>query len=366
MDTVLEVIGEAVADHDLRLATAIPRARDHLVLDLRRPDGSSVAGQWFADPERARRTGGQTQQVAPTADVGVLGSSGVLVQPVGADRTLTTLHRLAGAPGAELVSHRPEQRGVISRSGSNASSTYTKVVRTKRLARILVGARLSVPGVMRPDVSRVDTDHGSVTVAGLPGRPLYEILGDSQTSDADVERAGQRVGAALARLHATPAPAALPRHDAEAEYAVTARWVELATAYGLLTHLSVEPGRLLEMVHGRLAGEGGAPGLVHRDLHDKQLLLAGDAVGMLDFDLAATGEAALDLANLAVHLELRARQGRCPVERAAGCAAALIDGYRPSIAVRRRIAAYQLATRARLACVYAFRPAHRHAGAALL
>ncbi|WP_396134697.1 phosphotransferase [Cellulomonas sp. ATA003] len=49
---------------------------------------------------------------------------------------------------------------------------------------------------------------------------------------------------------------------------------------------------------------------VHRDLHDKQLLVDGSGgIGLLDFDLAAAGEAALDLANLLVHLELRVHQG---------------------------------------------------------
>ncbi|MGH3386204.1 MAG: hypothetical protein ACRDO1_16625, partial [Nocardioidaceae bacterium] len=77
---------------------------------------------------------------------------------------------------------------------------------------------------------------------------------------------------------------------------------------------------------------------------------------LLDFDLAAAGEAALDLANLLVHLELRSVQGRCSVERANRCAVGVVEGYGPSKALLSRLPAYLLTTRIRLAAVYAFRP----------
>ena len=51
-------------------------------------------------------------------------------------------------------------------------------------------------------------------------------------------------------------------------------------------------------------------GLSHRDLHDKQLMYSADSdtPGLLDFDTAALAEPAWDVANLAVHLELRRDQ----------------------------------------------------------
>jgi aminoglycoside phosphotransferase (APT) family kinase protein len=50
---------------------------------------------------------------------------------------------------------------------------------------------------------------------------------------------------------------------------------------------------------------------LHRDLHDKQLILDETGVGLIDFDLAALGDPSLDLANLVVHLQGREAQGRC-------------------------------------------------------
>jgi aminoglycoside phosphotransferase (APT) family kinase protein len=89
-------------------------------------------------------------------------------------------------------------------------------------------------------------------------------------------------------------------------------------------------------------------------------------VGVLDLDLAATGEPALDLANLLVHLELRSLQGLCPGARARACAGAVVDGYDPGLDTWRRVSAYALTTRLRLAAVYAFRPGSAGIGRALL
>ncbi len=55
----------------------------------------------------------------------------------------------------------------------------------------------------------------------------------------------------------------------------------------------------------------------HGDLHDKQILAVGgpSPLALLDFDDSAQAEAALDLANLDVHLELHARVRCISVDR---------------------------------------------------
>ena len=78
-----------------------------------------------------------------------------------------------------------------------------------------------------------------------------------------------------------------------------------------------------------------------------------DEIGLIDFDTAARGEAALDVANLLVHLELRVLQGLLDAKVAAASADAFIDGY---AAVPSRMQVYADAARLRLACVYAYRP----------
>lgn len=87
---------------------------------------------------------------------------------------------------------------------------------------------------------------------------------------------------------------------------------------------------------------------------------------MLDIDTLCVGEAALDLANVLVHLHLRGLQGLVPAAAAAQAAAALLDGYRPPAPVVARLDAYADAARPRLACVYGFRPAAAGCSEALL
>jgi len=80
-------------------------------------------------------------------------------------------------------------------------------------------------------------------------------------------------------------------------------------------------------------------------------------VGLLDLDTAAYGEPALDLANLAVHVDLRVLQGVLPVG-VARSVAVLLDAVADAVgASPGRLAVHRRSARLRLACVYAFRPA---------
>lgn len=106
--------------------------------------------------------------------------------------------------------------------------------------------------------------------------------------------------------------------------------------------------------------------MLHRDLHDQQLLFDGARLGLLALDTAALGEPELDLANLSVHLELRATQGLLdPALRAAGQEAVTVVS-RALGADPARLALHAEATRLRLACVYAFRPRWRTLAQGLL
>ena len=57
-------------------------------------------------------------------------------------------------------------------------------------------------------------------------------------------------------------------------------------------------------------------GPVHAELHDRQVLSGlENGVGVVDWDTLARGEAALDLANLLVHLHLQLRVLHRPCRR---------------------------------------------------
>jgi aminoglycoside phosphotransferase (APT) family kinase protein len=154
-------------------------------------------------------------------------------------------------------------------------------------------------------------------------------------------------------------------HTPDAELVAARRWLDPAAVFADLPadrwYPTYERAALL------LSSPPGPTVLVHRDLHDKQLVVAPDgAIGMLDLDLATAGEAALDLANLLVHLRWRTLQGVCSRARSELCREALLDGYAPDPRVRDRLTAYAAATWLRLAGVYALRAAPAELVASLL
>lgn len=366
MTGVLDRIEDSLGAHGLTLTKTYPRGPGHLILQITDPLAARVGGQWFADPDRANDVAEQTElRTGGTVRVPVLDRR-VVVQRAGVDRTLASLQSLVLAPGSTLVAHRVERRGVVRRTQRGRPTTYAKVLRPKRTPATVDRARLTVEGVVLPRPTVSDIPRGLVVFDEVPGVRLIDVLANPTTSAGQLRRAGLAVGEALARLHRTPAPADLGVHDASAELEVAQTWLAHATSYGLLdSRLPVREH--LERLCRFSAEPGCYHALIHRDLHDKQVLIGeGDVVGMLDFDLATTGEPALDLANLLVHLELRAVQGRCPAEAARDCAQALVDGYAPRPEVWRRVPGYALATRLRLAAVYSFRPGSAWIGPSLL
>ena len=368
MSTVLDAIAEIASPHGLALRKAIPRGPDHLLLVFERADGSKLAGQWYADPVRAAVAARETREsTGDSVPVPVLADSGVLLQPDGADRRMPGLHLLATAPGATLVAHRPERRAMVRHLRHDGQVTYTKVVRPDRLAALVARADVHVPDVSVPQVTAVDVAAGTMTCTELPGRTFLQLLDDPAVPDREIVTISRRIGEAVARLHAAVPPADAGHHDAAAEAGVVRRWLDRAAMYGVL---DAERSPVRESLHAalRLLAEPPCdPTYLHRDLHEMQVLVDEKGeVGMIDFDLATTGEPALDLANLLVHLELHGRHQRRSFARSVGCAEAVVEAYAPDTAVWRRVPAYALATRLRLAAVNAFRPRRAETALSLL
>ena len=97
----------------------------------------------------------------------------------------------------------------------------------------------------------------------------------------------------------------------------------------------------------------------HRDLHDGQLLWDGERVGVVDLDTVCRAEPALDLANLAVHADLRRAQGLWPAAAVERVEEAVDEVARAAGAPRARLELARRATVARLAAVYSLRPRWR-------
>lgn len=272
--------------------------------------------------------------------------------------------RLPGLPAAartgELVVHRLGRRAVVA-----APERYVKLLargRAPRAAELSERVRVlgAAAGLAVPRVLRAG-EH-ALELAVLPGRSLHALGAEGPRGEVDAAWAAwAAVWPRLAR--ALPAPGLLPEHTAEDEARTLARWAAHLDAFpGLLEAPPGAVSALAVRLGQRLTGLP-APrrdrAVLHRDLHDQQLLFDGERIGALDLDTAAVGEPALDLANLAVHLDLRHAQGLLgPERRAAGRAA--VAAVADELAVDpARLAVHADATRLRLACVYAFRPRWR-------
>jgi hypothetical protein len=337
----------------LHLRRSWARSADHLLLEYVSVAGAPVAGQWMRDGAALERVARETGQRCPDAPCALVecDAGPVLLQPRGADRRLDGLAELCAAAGTELVAHRPERRAVV-RDRRGPDTRYVKVVRPSMVGRVLEPAvRLGAfdrPFAL-PRPVQVDEARGWLVCTALPGRSLFDLLGGGAVLDRGLAPA---VGSALRWMHDREA-AGLPSHTADAEIELVreccARVAILAPGLSL--------GPAARAVAAGLEGVASPPVPLHRDLHDKQILVdEGNALGLLDLDTMAAGEAALDLANLLAHLELRQLQARCTPGAAAAFAGGLMQGYRPGEAVARRLAAYLDSARLRLACVYALRP----------
>ena len=354
----------------LSLRRAWPRAVDHLLLEYVATDGTIVPGQWFQDQTRAEQIVADIQRRAPAKDVALIEcmpgspSSGyVVLQRHGADYKLVGLAPLLASPGTQLLVHRPERRAVV-RLEAPEGLRFAKIVPPKRLTKVLstgyMAAAIGRQTFDTPSILQSDRRTGTVIWSALPGTMVYDSL-----NDPSLEHNMVAVGEALRGLHTTTKPLELNTHSAESEIAMLETWIARVATF--MPDLGDQCAALAPSAYAALAEPSSDYVPIHRDFYDKQVFLSANGrVGLLDFDTFAYGEAALDIANMLVHFELRALQGCLQPEQAERAVAAFLVGYAPSPAVRERIDAYAAATRLRLACVYAFRPHGRVRPSALI
>ncbi|WP_459610448.1 hypothetical protein [Corynebacterium urogenitale] len=248
---------------------------------------------------------------------------------------------------AELLVHRYRKRAVI-----HHGEAITKYVRPGKAATIAQRAT-QVRSICRPlglGAAQVsDQTDSSVTYSLLPGHTLH-TLGDRGKPGWETFLQlwggfmGAQGGVEIQEVY-----------GADREAATLAHWITTVERYGAHPRI----GELKDAA-GTVAGElWKTPDkhvLLHRDLHDKQLLWDGATLSVLDVDTAAWGEGALDLGNLLAHVHLRRIQGIYSGEFAAELDAqlrAFADQHEISA---RRLNAYARGTAVRLACLYAFRP----------
>lgn len=249
----------------------------------------------------------------------------------------------------DLLVHRFNKRAVV-----HHGEAVTKYVRPGKAAAI-AQASTEIRGVCRPlgigAAQVTDQTDGSITFSVLPGNTLHE-LGDRGM--AGWETFFELWGGFM------EGRAGVGNYSAEQETATLAQWINHAQTYAAHPRIAE-----LKEAAGQVAGElavrpDATRSLLHRDLHDKQLLWDGSTLSVLDLDTAAYGEGALDLGNLLAHVHLRQLQGVVSEGLSTRLDAMLRDFADTHGVSERRLATYARATAIRLACLYAFRPNSAH------
>lgn len=247
-----------------------------------------------------------------------------------------------------LIGYRVGRRAVVATPNS-----YVKVVRPKRLDALVATHQWfddTCEMVDTPTVTRTEPE-GSVELTIVAGTSLHQLLRDHGPERLPLA-AVDSIAASLAVLHSTPAPNHLPsRADDD-----PGRWVDTIAridpqAAGVLataaTALPPLPDRPVTMTHG--------------DLHDKNIFHQAGSVGLIDLDSVGLGAPEDDVANLAVHLQLRVLQGVRPQASGERLVTRLYESYRAHRSLDpERIEAAAARTWFRLACIYRFRMASRH------
>lgn len=173
------------------------------------------------------------------------------------------------------------------------------------------------------------------------GVPFLDLAGTKEFLPAL-----RRAGAALADLHALPLAEGeakrLPDHVAELMHPHPLELVRFLPAQQ--TRIEALLAELVAVEY-RLAGNV-EPRPLHRDFHLRQLFLDADRVWLIDWDLYARGDPALDLGNFVMYLETRL-DADIQV-----CTEAFFDGYfsRAADGIYPRIALYKALNYLRRAC----------------
>jgi len=198
--------------------------------------------------------------------------------------------RLPGLPLAaldgELVRYKPGRRAVFRFEGA-----YGKLRADEAgAAHVAVARELIAHGIRTPEPLDYRPELGMALYAEVDGARLATLRGGG------LEDWMEPVAETLARLHATSV-SRLREHSMEAELADLRAAAETANALGAEAH------DLAEDLAQRLTALEPLPAAtIHGSFHDDQVLVADDAITLVDLDSAARGDPRLDVGHFAAYL----------------------------------------------------------------
>lgn len=255
---------------------------------------------------------------------------------------------------ARILSWRPGRR-IVTRVDGSAGSRIVKGHRPKRFERALAAHRAAVERVGADAFTvapLLETDPLQATLyfGILAGAPLEP----TRTSHAAFAEIGRRIS----RLQRASADD-LPTHTRKDEIALLSR--AATRTERALGSLPEGWRALLERLEPLALRPAVCEVAAHRDLHDGQILVDAGRFALLDFDLLARAESALDPANLSVHIELRffEEQGPGSFVPARAAVEALLEGTgrRGDPGFAEAFAFHRASTVLRLALLCALKPA---------
>lgn len=282
--------------------------------------------------------------------------------PILSESTVPPWLRL-GDIRATLLSHRLGKRCVARfnfaeldiRSGTKArNAVIAKMLRANSArGRSLLSTLRSLRNVGFDERSEVRVprpiayleDWDVALMHEAPGEPLATL------PDCALLKASALAGRAMAKLHQCE-HLAPRRHGVVDELELLTNWVVMAS--GAFPNLEEPLRKTYESVRSNLVDLRKADlKLIHRDFHEKQVLVDHETTTLIDFETLSLGDPALDAGNFLAHLYLLELQRG---EDFSELRAAFIDSYLRSTAVdiRPRLEPYVNAARLRLACIYAF------------
>lgn len=237
--------------------------------------------------------------------------------------SLTELLQAAGLDGDDVeisvVAYRPTERAVV-RVRTPSRTWYVKVVAPDRAAPLAeTHRRLAGAGLPVAPVAAADAALGWLALAELRGPTLREQI----KSGAETWIATEGFRALVERI-ASIDPGPMPP--------VRSRVLDAPAHAAMLASVLPDQRRRLAELGARMAevrDRADRPRvLVHGDLHEGQLITAGDRiVGLLDIDDAGPGDPLDDVAVMVGHLRYRAMATRSGGDRIDRFADELVDAF---------------------------------------
>lgn len=242
------------------------------------------------------------------------------LDPRSAERELRKINAIDSREciaSTHLVRHRAGRRAMVEYAVGTTTTGRTRILlgksrakgldrRTVEVISLLSSAGFSAgssDGVTVPPVLGVIPEWQMWLSPRIPGVTVTELI----TKGAGRE-AVSRAADAARKLHATTL-AALRLHTTDDEANLLAGY--LTHAAGARPELARRIGNLSAACRRLAAGIPAArTGTIHRDFYGDQVIVAGEAVSVVDLDLVSRGDPMLDVGNFLAHITEQALRER--------------------------------------------------------